>query len=156
MKKFLLLALFVVISTLGNAISVSLCFTKYSAIADVTIGFYTNSVLADTCVWIGTGGFTDVDVCFVESPLANSIDIQLVDNPTFADVSVCLTDQTVLADKTFCITSSIALADICLGIWDAPMSFTKDIYIKDVDPNRLSKEAKVAIVYALGLLKKKK
>ena len=155
MKKVLFLVLFVIASTITNARTISMCLTTNSAVADITIGFSSNSVLADMCVRIGTGAFTDVDVCFVERPNASSIDIQLVNNPSLADVTICLTEQTILANKTFCITSSITLADICLGIWDSPKSFTKDIYIKDIDPKRLSKEAKVAVVYALGLLKKK-
>ena len=154
MKKVLFLVLFVTVSTITNARTISLYFTNNSAVADLTIGFSTSSILADLCVWIGTGSFTDVDVCFVERPLAGSIDIQLVDNPGLADISICLTDKTVLANKTFCLTSSITLADICIGVWNSPMSFTKDIYIKNIDPERLSPEAKVAIVYALGLLEK--
>ena len=149
MRRILFLVVFVVVSAVTFARPVCFYFTKNSAVADVSLCFSSNSLLADTCVWIGTGAFTDVDVCFVERPLANSIDIELVDYPSLADVSICLTDEPILAKTTLCITSSFSKADSRLGFWDAPTSFTTDIYIKGVDPNRLSKEAKVAVVYAL-------
>lgn len=154
-RKHVLLVLFTLISLTTNAQPIRICFTTSPALANITLAFTSSPVLADLCVWAGRGGFTDVDVCFVSSPNATSIDIDIVDNATLADGAICITNYTTLADKTLCVTSSPVLADICLGIWDSPTAFTKDIYIKGIDPKRLSMETKVAIVYSLGLLKKK-
>lgn len=153
-KKFISFFVLAFLSLTLSARPIKLCFTNYPSLADITL-CYTNSVaLADISVWVGMAGFTDVDVCFVSMPTAYSIDIELVDNPVLADGTICLTDYTALADKTLCITSSAGLADICLGVWDVPTAFTKDIYIKGVDPKRLSLKTKIAVVYSLGLLKK--
>lgn len=154
MKKSLFLVLFLISCIFTNARTVTLCFTDKPLLADVTIGFTSSAVLADICIWVGTGSFTDVDVCFVDRPLPSSIDIKIVNTPALADATICLTDKLILADKSLSIVSNIGIADICLGLWNSPNSFTKDIYIEGINPKRLSNEAKVSIVYALGLLKK--
>ena len=144
-KRFISFFVLAFLSLTLSARPIKLCFTNYPSLS---------VALADISVWVGMAGFTDVDVCFVSMPTAYSIDIELVDNPVLADGTICLTDYTALADKTLCITSSAGLADICLGVWDVPTAFTKDIYIKGVDPKRLSLKTKIAVVYSLGLLKK--
>ena len=153
-KKALFVFVFAILSFTLSARPIKLCFTNYPSLADMTFCFTNSVALADLSVWVGMAGFTDVDVCFVSMPTAYSIDIDLVDSPVLADGTICITDYTALADKTLCITTSAGLADICLGVWDVPTAFTKDIYIKGIDPKRLSVKAKIAIVYSLGLLKK--
>ena len=155
MKKLLLSVLFVIASTIINARPINMCFTSNSVGAELTLFFLSSPLLADLSVWVGTEVHKDVNVCFVEKPLPNSIDIQLVDNPSQADVAICLTKHTFFENTSIYITSGFTFADFYLGLWDSPQSFTKNIYIRDIDHKKLSKEAKVAIVYALGLLKKK-
>lgn len=154
-KRVLLFFLLTLLSFTLSARPVQLCFTTYPALADITLCYTNSFALADFSVWVGRAGFTDVDVCFVSMPTASSIDIELVDSPALADGTICLTDYSALADKTLYITSNAGIADICLGLWDSPTAFTTDIYIKGIDHKRLSTKAKIAIVYSLGLLKKK-
>jgi hypothetical protein len=98
----------------------------------------------------------DVDICFIKYPSSSSIDISLVDNPALADYRICITTNPLDADKTISITPRLTAADICVGIWDTPTSFTKDIYIKGMDSAKLPMDQKVAILYCLGLLNKKR
>ncbi len=153
-KKWFLSITLALLSLALNAQTIKFCFTSSPVLADGVIFYSKYPSLADFSVWAGISGYTDVDVCFVSKPNSTSIDIELVDTPLLAEHSLCITNNRALADITLCITSSIGLADVCLGLWDTPAGFTKDIYIKGINPKELSLETKIAIVYCLGLLEK--
>ena len=139
----------------ANAQPISLCFTDNYITAELTLGFTDSVIASDLSVWTGVFGTTDLDVCFVDHPLPGSVDIILEKTPLLADATIYITDNLILADKTISITSNIAIADYIIGIWPNPTSFTKDIYIKDIEPNKLSIKYKIAILYCLGLIREK-
>ncbi len=156
MRK-IVLALCLLLSAIAvKAQPTKIYLTESPASADVTYAFTKTSINADVKVWIGQSVYSDIDVCFVNRPWSNSIDVELVSSQTLADVSICLSGSPAFADKTICITDVFAYADICISLWNYPSTFTKEIYVKGVDPNKLSKEAKVAILHVLGLLNKKR
>lgn len=154
-NKTLLIISMCFISILVKARTINLYLAENPGSADLTIGYTSNTTAADISVWIGNANFNDVDVCFTNSPTPNSIDVNIVSNPSAADLTLCITDNLSASDKVICITESAGIADICLGLWDDPTSFTTDIYIEGMNINSLDKNMKVAIVDALGLLKKK-
>ena len=150
-----LVMILLAISHFAKAQTARLCFTNSPGNADLVLRYTDSLPTADICVWVGRTTMADVDICFTRYSSSSSIDISLVENPTLADYRICITDNPFQADKTLSITPRITAADICVGIWDMPASFTKDIYIKGMDPAKLPLERKVAILYCLGLLKKR-
>ncbi|MBR4708935.1 MAG: hypothetical protein IKP30_02365 [Bacteroidaceae bacterium] len=113
------------------------------------------STLADISVWVGnTSLTTKVNVCFVKSPSANSINVNIVNSPALANKTIGFTSLATIADKTVYITEAAILADVCVGIEDYPTPSSKEIYVRGINPNSLNKEAKVAILYALGMINK--
>ena len=155
MKRVVLILYFVSFAIVATAKPIKLCFTESSAYANITYAFTDHVALADVNVWIGKGGFTDVDVCFTNSMVNGSISVEVVSSPALADYTIGIIDNIVLANKSICITELAGIADICVGLWDSPTGFTKNIYIKGQDPQKLSTQEKLAIISALGLLKKK-
>lgn len=155
MKKVFLIFSFIFIATIAIARPIKLCFTENSGLASITYGFTDNIALADISVWIGQAGFTDVDVCFTNSISSGSLCVDVVSSPALADYTIGIIDHIVLADKSICITGVPGIADICVGLWDSPTAFTKNIYLEGVDAQKLSTQEKLAIISALGLLKKK-
>lgn len=79
----------------------------------------------------------------------------MVSSPALAANTIGIIDHIVLAGKSICITGVPGIADICVGLWDSPTGFTKNIYLEGVDAQKLSTQEKLAIISALGLLKKK-
>lgn len=140
---------------------VNLCLTRNPVIArnpitnGTTLCYIKSSSIADVNVWVGQASFTDLDVCFISEPSHSSIDINIVTNPVIADVTICLTSNAIIADKTLCITNSETIADFCIGIYDKPTSFTKIICVKGIEPEKLTIEEKITILYSLGIIKKK-
>ena len=139
----------------SRAQTIKLCFNNSSLSADLVLRFTDFLPAADICVWTGRTTMADVDICFVKNPSSSSIDISIVDSPGLADYTICMNGTPFSADKTIAITSSLTAADVCVGIWSYPTSFTKDIYIKGIDAEKLPLEKKVAILYCLGLLRKR-
>ena len=153
-RSIFLLILLLFVSHYSEAQTVRLCFTNSSPKADLVLRYTDFLPTADICVWAGRTTLADVDVCFIKYPTSRSISISLVDNPALADYRIYITNDPLQAGKTISITSRMTAADICVGIWDSPTSFTRDIYIKGTDPANLLMEQKVAILYYLGALNK--
>ena len=139
----------------SKAQTAKVCFTDSPTSADMVIRFTDFLPRADICVWTGTTTIADVDICFVKYSTSSSIDVTLVSSPYLADYSICTAGTPLNADATIAITSRITAADVCVGIWSSPASFTKDICIRGVDADKLTIEQKVAILYCLGLLRKR-
>lgn len=144
------------ICPIAKAQTTSLCFTNSRSNAHLAIRFTDSLPTADICVWTGSTTMADVDICFTKYSSSTSINISLVENSSLADYRIFLTTNPFEADKTISITPRMTAADICVGIWNSPASFTKDIYIKGIDSAKLPMEQKVAILYCLGLLKKRR
>ena len=155
LSRTMLLISICFISISVQARTTNLYITENPGIADIIVGFNDNLGISDIGVWIGQTSFTDVDVCFTNTPTPNSIEVDIVTNPGIADIVLCITDRPSIGDKVICLTPNASVADICLGLWDAPQYFTTDIYINGMDEYNLTDEMKVSILYALGLLKKK-
>lgn len=154
MKRIFFILLLLMHISKANSKDISLCFTDLCPLADISICFTDIATLADICVWIGNSSFTKVDVCFTKHQTSNSINIKLVNSSVLADKTIGFTSLATIADKTICITNTAGIADVCIGIYDYPTPFTKEIYVRDINPGTLSKEAKVAILYALGMINK--
>ena len=153
-KRFGLTVMMLLFTTMLNAQPKVLCFTDNSLIADLTLGFSNTIIEADLTVCLTSSSLSAIDVCFLSSPTLSSIDIELTNNSLYADKKICLTNNTLIADKTIRITTYSISSDFNVCLRDTPSISSKDIYVKGVDPKRLSVEAKVAILYVLGLLKK--
>ena len=157
--KFRIACLVILLLSIGHfsqAQTPRFCFTNSPRNAHLVLRFTDFLPAADICVWAGRTTMADVDICFIKYPSSSSIDISLVDNPALADYRICITTNPLDADKTISITPRLTAADICIGIWETPTSFTNDIYIKGTDPAKLPMDQKVAILYCLGLLNKKR
>lgn len=129
--------------------------TDNPTLADLSIGLTDNAMESDINVWVGLSVTNDVNIAFVYLPSASTIDVELVNNASSADATLYITNNTTIADKSVCITTNPFIADIKIGFPEFPGVFTKNIYVKNIDPTKLSIRDKVIIAYALGLLKKK-
>ena len=133
-------------------------FTKSGDIlSDVTI-CYSNSPLDFSALEVYVDDESsynnDLNICFVDKSTYSSIDVDVVNSSKDADIKICLTTNSLYAKKTIRITNTSYKADIRIRFYDTPTSSTRNIYIKGINPMVLSVEAKLSILYVLGLLKK--
>lgn len=123
--------------------------------ADITIGYpefpYNSTALK---VYVDPTSYTGLKFCFVDEPTYGSINVEIVNDSKNADKRICLTTNSLYANKTISITDKSYSADISVRFCDTPSSSSQNIYIKGINPMVLSVEAKLAILYVLGLLNK--